>query len=436
MSGGRNAPIRTFVDPRVEVYAPTSSFPRYRIVGYDRDGKRQINTSGGSTLRTAKAKAADVSRQLKRSGGGSRLDPARVRAEDEAQQWLDPFNHRSRGNKPWAPRHAENMRREWELRIAPQLPRKATVADLSDKKVWIRILNAAQASGLAPGSVQKTGQACRSFVTWLMDRELLDRNPMHGVSYSTTKADNAGLDPKAVQPDQIPNLDMVYDLGYWLARGAWPQRPDNGGYRGPDSVGAKGRALQPMLVAMTGVRNGEMFALRASHFDLSALEMRIEVQIVEEDSGRRYESQPKHGSLRTVTVAGFLADDIAELIEHRRQVSGEGDPLMFPAPSGGWEWRRNHTRRYRSAARKAGWPDHFTWYGLRHLYAVTMLERLPLEIVSRLMGHHSPDFTAKRYLSMRMGWLEQARSVARSMDPSAIDWNGPSRNGGTHDLTN
>ena len=119
MSRPRNAPIRTFLDPRVEVYAPTESFPFYRVVGYSRDDKRVINTSGGSTIRKAKAKAE--------------------------------------------------------------------------------------------------GQG-RSFINWLMDRGLLDRNPMYGVSYSMTKADNAGLDPKAVRPDETPNLEMVYPLAYWLAR--------------------------------------------------------------------------------------------------------------------------------------------------------------------------------------------------------------------------
>lgn len=54
---------------------------------------------------------------------------------------------------------------------------------------------------------------------------------------------------------------------------------------------------------------------------------------------------------------------------------------------------------------------------MRHLYAVTMLERLPLEIVSGLVGHHSPEFTARRYLSLRVGWLDQARSASRDFDP-------------------
>lgn len=55
------------------------------------------------------------------------------------------------------------------------------------------------------------------------------------------------------------------------------------------------------------------------------------------------------------------------------------------------------------------------WYGLRHLYAVTMPDLLPLEVVSQLMGHHSPHFTAQRYLSLRVGWLDQARTASQSL---------------------
>lgn len=167
----------------------------------------------------------------------------------------------------------------------------------------------------------------------------------------------------------------------------------------------------------TGLRNGELFALRPSHIDLAELEIHISQQLVETNSGERSVTAPKHGSIRTVTFAGFLQHDLKDLVDHRRQQAGEEDPIIFCAPRGGLEWRSNHTDRFRSAARRAGWPDHLTWYGLRHLYAVTMLEHLPLEVVSRLMGHHSPDFTAKRYLSLRVGWLEQARAVSRVVDP-------------------
>lgn len=418
MGHNDNPPIKSYTDPRLDIFGPTASSDYYRIRGYDDAGRRVVDTTAGRSLRVAEQKAAHVTRQLRRGRRRQSRDPRRVLVREEAERWLDPANHRTRDNQPWSRRHADNAGREWRLRIAPHLPRRATVAELDDKMLWIRILNDAQRAELSPASVQKTGQICRSLITWLMDRGLLDRNPMHGVSYSVTKADNRGLDPRAVHRGQIPNVDGVYDLGHWMAWFSWPNRPGRGGNRRPDHVGPEGRGLQPMLVATSGLRNGELFALRTSHVDIVNLEIHIADQLVEEDGGKRYITRPKHGSIRTVTFGGFLEHDLKELVDYRRWISGERDPALFCAAEGGWESRRNHSRRFRRAARRAGWPDEHSWYGLRHLYAVTMLERLPLEVVSRLMGHHSPDFTAKRYLSLRVGWLDQARAASRALDPS------------------
>ncbi len=69
-------------------------------------------------------------------------------------------------------------------------PRRATVADLDDRQLWVRILNRAQASGLSAAAVQKTGQICRSLISWFQDADLLTRNPMRGVRYSMTRGDN------------------------------------------------------------------------------------------------------------------------------------------------------------------------------------------------------------------------------------------------------
>jgi integrase len=415
VAGERTSPVKSYADPRIEIYAPTGSSPYYRIYGYDSLGRRVVDTTGGRTMRSAQDKARKVAQRLRRGVRDRSRDPYVVLVHREARQWLDPANHRTRGNRSWSQRHADNVAREWRLRIAPHIPERATVDYLADKQVWVRILNAAQESGLSPASVQKTGQICRSFVSWLMDRGLLDRNPMRGVTYSRTRNDNRGLDPNAVRPEEIPNIDMVYDVALAMALLAWRDRPGAAGSRKPDAVGPEGRALQPMLVAMTGLRNGEMFALRPSRIDLTGLRIHVEEQLVEEDAGKRYFAPPKQGSFRTVPIPDFLQHDLKELIDHRRAVSGEDDPILFCAPEGALEWRRNHARRFRRAARLAGWPDHMSWYALRHLYAVTMLERLPLEVVSKLMGHHSPEFTARRYLTVRAGWLEQAQDALRGM---------------------
>jgi integrase len=98
---------------------------------------------------------------------------------------------------------------------------------------------------------------------------------------------------------------------------------------------------------------------------------------------------------------------------------------------GGLESRSNHSRRFRIAAGLAGWPAELQWRGLRHLAAVTMMAAPPngmgltLEETSKLLGHHSPEFTARRYLSLRSGWLDRAKTAAAAFSPGGHDGFGP-----------
>lgn len=357
-----------------------------------------------------------------RPHGAASIDPRRVLVHAEAEAWLDPGNHRTRRNEPWTVRHAENMRREWDRRISPHIPPGTPVAALTDKTLWVRILNDAPRRGaLSPESVQKTGQACRSFVSWLMDQQLLAFNPMQGVSYTVSAANNAGLPPQAVADREIATFDQAIALGWAMAWIAWPERPGRGGNRRPDVVGTLGRGLQPLLVATSGLRNGELLALRADDIDVAGLQIRVRESLVEEDSGRRYFAPPKNGHQRLTIFAGILADDMAEFIEQRQRVAGEPNPLLFCAAGGGVESRRNHARRFRVAARMAGWPPELQWRGLRHLAAVTMMASPPeglgltLEETAKLLGHRSPEFTARRYLSLRTDWMQRARQSANNL---------------------
>lgn len=426
---GRGRPVKSWMDPHIELYAPTGTFSYYRVVGYHpATGMRVVNTSGGATRRSADEKVRQVAEQLRAMAaavpGMDGADPSRRLAHEEAELWLRPENHRTRLNREWTQRHADNMRREWRLRIAPHIPAGTPVAALRDKTLWVRILNDAPRRGAhSPESVQKTGQACRSFVSWLMDRGLLAANPMAGLRYSVSAANNDGLPPQAVTEREIATFDQALDLGLAMAWIAWPQRSSRGGNRRADQVGTLGRGLQPLFVATSAIRSGELFALRADDVDVSGLEVRIREALIEEDSGHRWFSPPKNGNQRVTILAGVLAEDFAEFIDWRRWRTGEHNPLLYTAPMGGLESRSNHSRRFRIAAELAGWPAELQWRGLRHLAAVTMMAAPPdgmgltLEETSKLLGHHSPEFTARRYLSLRSGWLDRAKTAAAAFRP-------------------
>jgi integrase len=106
------------------------------------------------------------------------------------------------------------------------------------------------------------------------------------------------------------------------------------------------------------------------------------------------------------TPAGI---DLAAMVE-RRLAEIEPDGLMFAAPKGGW-LRRSNWGRYvwDRAATDVGWPrDHddtwrWTFHSLRHVFATWALHdaHIPMEDVSRLLGHSSTRVTQDIYIHVR-----------------------------------
>lgn len=430
---GRASPIKSWMDPHIELYAPTRTFSYYRVVGYHPvTGLRVVNTSGGSTRRSADEKVRQVAEQLRAMAaavpGMDGADPSRRLAHDEAQLWLRPENHRTRLNREWTTRHTENMRREWRLRISPHIPAGTPVAALRDKTLWVRILNDASNRGaLSAESVQKTGQACRSFVSWLMDRGLLAANPMAGVRYSVSAIHNEGLAPHAVAEREVATFDQALDLGLALAWIAWRQPSGRGGERRADQVGTLGRGLQPLLVATSAIRSGELFALRADDIDVAGLEVRIREALIEGGLGRSLVQPAEERRAARDNPGGrargrFRGVHRLAALQDRRvkpaAVHGtDGRPGVAQQPFPQVPHRRRTGRLARRAAVAGTAPP-------RRGHDVGRAPRrygFTLEEVSKLMGHHSPEFTARRYLSLRSGWLERAKAAAAAFrnDPHA-----------------
>lgn len=413
-------PVKVWRNPHIELFEPTDRYPYYRLVARHPVTNKRIFNSGGRTIQSANAKARTLALRLEAaSSTAGTKDPFKIRVWDEAVLWLDRTNHRTRRNEPWTDRHADNMEREWRLRISPEIPRDVTIPYLHDRSLWVRILNTAPERGASsPQSVQKTGAACRSFISWLMtDRQLLPRNPMQGVPWTVTGSDDSG--PLAVDPREIPTMEHALGLSEAM-RQITAARQNHRGVK--DVIGPIGRAVQPLLVATSGIRNGEMFAVRADDVDLSGLTIRVRETLVETDRGRLYFDVPKNGKARETVFAAWLVPSFEEFIAFRRATDRQRNPLLYASTEGHLERRKRHAERFRRAAALAQWPPEFEWYGLRHLAAITMMLLPPegmgftLEETSRLLGHHSPDFTAKRYLNTRAGFRDRALKGARAME--------------------
>jgi len=143
----------------------------------------------------------------------------------------------------------------------------------------------------------------------------------------------------------------------------------------------------------TGVRRGELFALRWGDFDSKRRRLWV----------RR--SVDRHGTIqepktrRSTRAIGLPPSIVQALLEHRMASSRKGDAdLIFPNEKGGVQDACNFVRReFKPALKRAGVPD-VRFHDLRHTFASLLIQQgVHPKIISEQLGHASIQITMDRY---------------------------------------
>lgn len=146
-----------------------------------------------------------------------------------------------------------------------------------------------------------------------------------------------------------------------------------------------------LLLVLTGLRIGELLALRWGSIDLNALVLRVCETVYD-----GHFDQPKtKRSARTIPIGAETAEILAAIrpaVDDRRALvfaTREGFPLDR------WNLLRKHLK---PAAKQLGLPG-VTWHLLRHSHA-TMLDSVgtPIGTMQSLLGHSTPEITREIYL--------------------------------------
>jgi integrase len=146
-----------------------------------------------------------------------------------------------------------------------------------------------------------------------------------------------------------------------------------------------------LLLALTGLRVGELLALRWGSIDLKARVLRVCETVYD-----GHFDQPKtKRSLRTLP----LGAETSQILTALCPAAVDRNALVFATREGKplerWNLLRKHLK---PAAEKLGLPG-VTWHLLRHSHA-TMLDSVgtPLGTMQSLLGHSSPEITREIYL--------------------------------------
>ncbi|RRR95562.1 tyrosine-type recombinase/integrase [Glycomyces terrestris] len=151
-----------------------------------------------------------------------------------------------------------------------------------------------------------------------------------------------------------------------------------------------------MLLAYTGLRWGEVSALRAGRVDLDRRRIHVVEAYSESKGGKLYLSTPKSHEPRTVPVPEFL---VAELAPFLPPAGTEADRLVFTSPNGGVLRAANfRTRVFDRAVAEAGLSGAMTIHKLRHSAAsLAIAAGADIKVVQQMLGHSSATMTLDVY---------------------------------------
>jgi integrase len=317
---------------------------------------------------------------------GMYVDPRRSRIMfgDWAQRWLAT----KVDLKPSTRARYEGLLR---VNVLPEWG-PVRLADISHEGVaaWVGGLSR---SGLAASSVRQAHRVLSLVLSLAVRDGRLARNP----------ADHVPL-PRAAKRERVfLSMDQVDELG--------------------EAAGQYRCAI--LFLAYTGVRFGELSALRVRRLDLLRRRAAI-VEAVAEVHGRASFGTPKSHQVRSVPIPRFLVDELSVL------VAGKGpDDFVFTAPKGGLLRLQNFRHGiFDPAVRSAGLVG-LTPHSLRHTAAsLAIASGADVKVVQQMLGHASATMTLDLYghlygdrldeIADRMDALRSARPSRTTFSSAAV----------------
>lgn len=170
-------------------------------------------------------------------------------------------------------------------------------------------------------------------------------------------------------------------------------------------------AAQFLTAAFTGLRLGELIALRWRDIDFTASLVRVRSSW---SVGAL--TTPKSGKVRSIPLAPEVARVLAKLAQ-RELFAGEDD-LVFVGNFGSYLDDSALRRRYKRALKRAGLRQ-LRFHDLRHTFGTRMIAKADIRRVQEWMGHADIQ-TTMRYLHYAPR-EEDARLVAEAFQVGGVD---------------
>lgn len=391
----------------VKLFEPTPARPYYRITYRTRDGQRR-QPSGGTDFDTAFAKAKLIEEDLASAvGDGQARTVTQLAAAFMADMAPD-----------WTPRYIQDQQHHLDTWVTPAIG-KLAAAELTRDDI-----KPVLAAPNYPVGVTQLRATVGGMLTWGYDHEWVPvpRAALITAVRKTAKKDAGrkhGESRLFIAPKLRPSAEACGALADAIA------------IVGGDKMGRQ-FWLMIAVAASTGVRGGELFALRPADVNLAAGTLAVDRQLIRIKGEKPFETLPKWGRTRVTIVpettiwGAPLRDPLAEWMAGR-------DPhgLLFPAQRGTWVTGSNFTSRALTPARKTttGWAPKWALHSLRHSFCSHLLasweeERDADGNITRakkvavmaadvcvLGGHRDPGVTTGMYVQATTGIADRVNAI-------------------------
>ena len=148
-----------------------------------------------------------------------------------------------------------------------------------------------------------------------------------------------------------------------------------------------------VVATMTGLRRGELFALKWSDINLAEGVLSVRRTLEETKAGLR-EKPPKTKAGRRAVPFGSIVRDALErrkAAAEKEAAAGHGSELVFPDRVGGWLRGSNFSRGiWATIHKEADLPDSLTFHDLRHTHASLLIKQnVHIKTIQERLGHAS-----------------------------------------------
>jgi len=364
--------------------SPGSFELRYSLGTDPATGKRKIATA---TVRgTLKEAEKEMRRLLRAVDTGEHVDPNRLTVREWLETWLDAI--RQEVAPRTAERYGEIVNNYLTLALGNlALTKLAPVHILGAYNGWADSgRRDGKPGGLSPRTRRHIHRILSSALVRAAGQQLIARNPCDGFKKRLPKVERREMAVLTAEQAQALLAGIRHTRVYW-----------------------------PTLIGLsTGMRRGEILALRWRNVDLDRSNLRVAESLEQTKAGLRYKA-PKSEKARAITLPASAIDELRRLKREQAEellklgVRKAADTLLCARADGEAMQPRSLTHEFtRLVARIEGIPR-VRFHDLRHSHATQLLlAGVHPKVAQERLGHSTISVTLDLYSHVTATMQEDA----------------------------